>query len=159
MLITNCKIILVAIVAVFFTLVAFSNVTDYYTNFYFVQHILSMDSVMADSKTTWRAITSEPLQHLFYGGIVAWEILSAIICWIAAIRLFLARQNPALFKQRKGLGVLGLTSGFSVYAFGFLTIAAEWFQMWQSEYNATAPAGVFLTMIGFVILILLAPDE
>ncbi|HLQ94163.1 MAG TPA: DUF2165 family protein, partial [Xanthobacteraceae bacterium] len=43
------KAVMVAAVALFATLVAFGNVTDYHTNFEFVQHVLSMDSVFPSS--------------------------------------------------------------------------------------------------------------
>ncbi len=43
------KAVMVAAIALFATLVAFGNVTDYHTNFEFVQHVLSMDSVFPSS--------------------------------------------------------------------------------------------------------------
>ena len=43
------KAVLVAAVALFFTLVAFGNVTDYGSNWLFVQHVLSMDTTFPDS--------------------------------------------------------------------------------------------------------------
>ena len=38
------KIAIVAVIALFFTVVAFGNITDYGTNWQLVQHVLSMDT-------------------------------------------------------------------------------------------------------------------
>ena len=43
------KIVTIAAVAFFATLVAFGNITDYGTNFAFVQHVLDMDSIFPDA--------------------------------------------------------------------------------------------------------------
>jgi len=50
------KIAMVAAIALFASLVAFGNTTDYGTNFAFVQHVLSMDSIFPNSAITYRAI-------------------------------------------------------------------------------------------------------
>src|SRR5215211_6759756 len=52
------KIVLVGAIALFASLVAFGNLTDYNTNFVFVQHVLSMDTVFPFSTIKYRAITS-----------------------------------------------------------------------------------------------------
>jgi len=39
------KIAMIAAIALFATLVAFGNITDYGTNLAFVQHVLSMDTI------------------------------------------------------------------------------------------------------------------
>ena len=52
--------ILVAAVALWVSLVAFGNITDYGTNLDFVNHVLSMDTVFPDTTIRYRAITSRP---------------------------------------------------------------------------------------------------
>ena len=64
---------MVAAIAAFATVVAFGNITDYGTNFAFVQHVLSMDTVFARSTITYRAITSPALHHAAYALIIAAE--------------------------------------------------------------------------------------
>ena len=49
------KILLLAVIALFFTLVAFTNITDFDTNYQFVRHVLAMDTTFPDSHTTWQA--------------------------------------------------------------------------------------------------------
>jgi len=55
------KVVLVAAIALFASLVTFGNLTDYNTNWAFVQHVLSMDSVFPGSRTIWRALSSPPV--------------------------------------------------------------------------------------------------
>ena len=57
-----CQAALVAAVALFFTLVAFGNVTDYQSNWQFVRHVLSMDTTFPNSNLHWRAITDPVLR-------------------------------------------------------------------------------------------------
>ena len=67
------KILAVASVATFATLVAFGNVSDYDTNFAFVQHVLSMDTIFERSTIRYRAITDPALQRAAYALIIAAE--------------------------------------------------------------------------------------
>jgi len=46
----------VAAVAVLVSLVAFGNLTDYDTNFAFVQHVLLMDTIFPNATIRYRAI-------------------------------------------------------------------------------------------------------
>src|SRR5690348_18462961 len=94
MLITRtAKIALVAAVAAFATLVAFGNVTDYATNFAFVTHVLSMDTIFPSSTITYRAITSPALHHAAYALIIAAEALTALLCWIGAVALLRSEER------------------------------------------------------------------
>ena len=160
MLIRHCKIFLVLIMAIFFTLVVFNNTFDYHTNYVFVQHVVTMDTIFPDSNTKWRALTNESLATLFYWGIISWEALSGIVCWLAAIKLFQYRNDAIQFAKNKSIAVLGLTLGLALYAFGFIVVGAEWFQMWQSaQWNGQVGASVFINMIGLILLVILAKDE
>ena len=53
----------VAAIALFDSLVAFGNLTDYNTNLAFVEHVLSMDAIFPHSAIKYRAITSPTLQR------------------------------------------------------------------------------------------------
>jgi predicted small integral membrane protein len=79
------KTAMVAAVAAFATVVAFDNVTDYGTNFVFVQHVLSMDTILPGSTIGYRAITSPALRHAAYALIIAAEAPPArcagSACW------------------------------------------------------------------------------
>ena len=87
------KILVIAALALFASLVTSSNVTSYDTNFAFVRHVLSMDTIFPSSTIGYRAITSVALHHTAYAVIIAAEALTAFLCWIGAG--LLARQIRA----------------------------------------------------------------
>jgi predicted small integral membrane protein len=158
-LVRLCKTALVASLALFFTLVAFGNVTDYDSNWQFVHHVLAMDTVFPDSTLRWRAITNESLQQAGYLAIIATEALVALLLWIGTGRMLLAVRR-ASFATAKGAAILGLTLGFLLYAVGFVTIGGEWFAMWQSAtWNGQAKAFEFIGWIGCVLILVLLPEE
>src|ERR1700741_2187639 len=87
------KILLLAAIALFFTLVAFTNITDFDTNYQFVRHVLAMDTTFPDSHTLWRAIRPPAIHLAFSPGIILWEPLSALLGWAGAIALFRSRHD------------------------------------------------------------------
>jgi predicted small integral membrane protein len=155
------KIAMVAAIAAFATLVASGNITDYGTNFEFVQHVLSMDSVFPSSTITYRAITSPTLHHAAYAVIIAAEALTAVLCWIGAVALLRRLRAPAgAFNRAKTLSIAGLTLGFLVWQLGFMTIGGEWFGMWQSaKWNGVPSAFRFAMVIVAVLIFVAMRDE
>src|SRR5262245_22931402 len=89
------KAVMVAAIALFASLVVFGNLTDYGTNFLFVQHVLSMDTVFPFSTIKNRAITSPALHHAAYAAIIAAEAAIAVLCWIGAARLARSMRGEA----------------------------------------------------------------
>ena len=153
-----CKVALVAAIAFFFTLVAFGNVTDYNSNWQFVQHVLSMDTTFPNATLRWRAITNPTFQQAGYWGIIAAEILTAVGLWLGCLRLLKAAGGYE-FGRAKSVAVLGLTLGFLLYAVGFVSVGGEWFAMWQSQtWNGQQKAFDFVAMIGAVLIVLLLPE-
>lgn len=60
------KFLLVAAVAVFYSLLVVDNITDYDSNYQFVRHVLMMDSTFPGNHAMWRA-RNEPVVHtVFY---------------------------------------------------------------------------------------------
>ena len=154
-----CKIMLLAGVALFFSLVAFGNITDYDSNWQFVQHVLSMDTTFANSTIRWRAVANPTLQTLGYGLIILVQTVIAILLWIAVVRLLINVRSDK-FGPAKAIAVLGLTLGLLLYLVGFIAIGGEWFAMWQSQiWNGEQKAFDFISMIGIVMLIMFVPDE
>jgi predicted small integral membrane protein len=154
------KATMVAAIALFASLVAFGNLTDYNTNFGFVQHVLSMDTIFPFSTIKYRAITSPALHHAAYASIIAAEILTALLCWIGAVAL--ARRLHAdarTFNGAKTFAVLGLTLGFLLWQVGFMSIGGEWFGMWQSkEWDGVPSAFRFVMVIIAVLIFVAMPD-
>lgn len=155
------KIALLAAVALFMGLIAFNNITDYGSNFDFVQHVLSMDTTFPGNRLKWRAIGTPAVHHAFYWTIIAWEGLSGLGIAAGALALWRARrQSAAVFNATKSLAVGALTANLILWFTAFLTVGAEWFVMWQSQvWNGQAAATRMFTCVGLVLVILKTPDS
>ncbi|SPC25044.1 conserved protein of unknown function (plasmid) [Cupriavidus taiwanensis] len=64
------KTLMVVAIALFASLVAFNNITDYFTNFVFIRHVLLMDTTFPSSRNMYRTITSPILHHVAYVCII-----------------------------------------------------------------------------------------
>jgi len=160
MITRNSKFLLVAGVALLYTLVVFNNLTDFDSNYQFVRHVLSMDSTFPGNRGMWRAIPW-PAAHLcFYISIIAWEIATTVLLWWGAVQLFRARKSAAtLFNQAKGAAVLGLTASMLMFLVAFLSVGAEWFLMWQSHtWNGQEAAFRMFALAALVFILLIQPD-
>lgn len=156
-----CKIALVAAVALHWTVVVFNNLVDYGTNFEFVQHVLSMDTVRPANQNTWRALSQPAIHHALYWGIILWEMLSALVCWLGTLRLFRNRRAELrLFDQAKTTAVVGITLVMLLFLCGFLTIGGEWFMMWQSQqWTGVEPAGRLFAVHALIVIWITQPER
>jgi predicted small integral membrane protein len=162
MLITRlAKIVMVAAIAALAALVAYGNVTDYGTNFAFVQHVMSMDTVFPNSTITYRAIGNPSLHRAAYMIIIAAEVLTAALCCIGSALLLLELRAPAaIFHRTKAIAIAGLTLGFLTWQFGFMTIGGEWFGMWMSaQWNGVPSAFRFVMVIVAVLIFVAMRDD
>jgi predicted small integral membrane protein len=154
------KVLLVAAIALFATVVAFGNITDYGTNLAFVQHVLSMDTIFERSTIRYRAITSPAMHHVAYAIIIATEALVALLCWIGAVMLLRRlRADAGAFHRAKSFAIAGLVLGFLLWQVGFMTIGGEWFGMWQSQqWDGVPSAFRFVMVIAAVLVFVALPD-
>ena len=134
MLITRyAKIIMSLVLAAFCLLVTFDNITDYGTNYLFVQHVMSMDTNYPGNALMYRSITNPVLWRAAYAAIIVAEGITGILYLAGAIRLFKARNAPAArFNRAKTYVIAASALAFLVWFFGFMVVAGEWFAMWQS---------------------------
>ncbi|NYT24140.1 DUF2165 domain-containing protein [Alcaligenaceae bacterium] len=160
MVIRYSKTLLIAAIALFASLVAFGNITDYGSNLAFVQHVLLMDTIFPTATIRYRAIDSAVAHHAAYIFIIILEALTAIFCWAGAWQMFRSRHAPASeFNRRKRLAIVGLTLGFLVWQVGFMSIGGEWFGMWMSQqWNGVPSAFRFFTTIGIVLIYVVQRD-
>ncbi|KAF1051388.1 MAG: hypothetical protein GAK43_02420 [Stenotrophomonas maltophilia] len=160
-LIRFSKALCVLAIAVFASLVAFDNLTDYPTNFTFVQHIFSMDALPADNTIMYRAITTPWMHHAGYALIIALESLTAILCWVGGVRLVLAvKAANASFQRAKHWAIAGLTVGFLTWHVAFMSVGGEWFAMWRAgDWNGVPSAYRFLSTILLVLIYLSVPND
>jgi predicted small integral membrane protein len=160
MITRTAKLLLLAGIALFYTLVVFNNVTDFDSNYQFVRHVLMMDSTFPGNHGQWRALPSPAVHRMFYLGIIVWEIATAVLLWWGALRLILALRLPsASFQRAKRLSIMALTLSMLMWLVAFLTVGAEWFLMWQSHvWNGQEAAFRMFVVVGLILLILMQPD-
>lgn len=154
--------VLVFVNALYIFLVALGNITDYGTNFDFVQHVLSMDTTNfggtpgenLDPDVMWRAITSPVAWNVAYIGLIIWESATAIVLIIAVVQ-FVRGFLGAGFAAARVWSTIGLVMIVILFVGGFITIGGEWFQMWRStSWNGLDPAfrNSVIAGIGLVLL-------
>ncbi|MEU5052222.1 DUF2165 domain-containing protein [Streptomyces sp. NPDC021096] len=151
---------LTATVAVYITLVAFGNITDFGTNQEFVRHVLAMDTTFQDEDLMWRAVTNRTLQDAAYVLIIGWEVASAVVL-VAATLLWirgLTRPGHGWAPARRAT-TLGLLMLMLLFGLGFIAIGGEWFAMWQSaKWNGLQAAVRTVTLAGFVLILIHLPS-
>ena len=110
MIVRLAKITLIASIALLMTLIALNNLTDYGSNFAFVQHVMSMDTTFPNNKGLWRAITTPSLHHVFLcrhhrlGDAIGCSLLDR------SDQMFRARSGGAVeFHRAKDVAMGGLT--------------------------------------------------
>ncbi|MEU7136187.1 DUF2165 domain-containing protein [Streptomyces sp. NPDC046261] len=151
---------LTATMAVYITLVAFGNITDFGTNQEYVRHVLAMDTTFQDEDLMWRAVTDRTLQDAVYVLIIIWEVLAAFVL-VAATLLWvrgLTRSGYGWAPARRAT-TLGLLMVMLLFGLGFIAIGGEWFAMWQSaKWNGLQAAIRTFTLAGFVLVLIHLPS-
>jgi predicted small integral membrane protein len=89
------KIAVVAALAAFALMVAYNNVFDYDSNYQFVRHVMSMDTIFPDSALRSRAIDSETMWRAAYALIIATEASTGLLLALGAVVLFGRLQASA----------------------------------------------------------------
>ena len=154
------KTMLLAGVALFYTLVVFNNLTDFDSNYQFVRHVLTMDTTLPGNHGLWRAMYSQAWHLAFYIGIIAWEIATTILLWWGfAVLLRAVRLGTDEFNMAKRVPVLALSLSLLMWLVAFLAVGGEWFLMWQShDWNGQEAAFRNFAVVGLVLLILMQPE-
>jgi predicted small integral membrane protein len=155
------KVLLVLAVAVFYSLVVFNNVTDYDSNYQFARHTLMMDSTFPSNRAMWRAINQPPLHTAFYVSIIAWEMVTMLLCWWGGVRMARSLRGAAVtFHRAKRVAIIALTLSLLMWLVAFLSVGGEWFLMWQSKsWNGQDAAFRMFTVVGIVLLLVAQPEQ
>lgn len=161
MITRTAKLLLLAGIALFHTLVVFNNLTDFNSNYEFVRHVLTMDSTFPGNHGMWRALPFPAFHMMFYISIIAWEAATMILLWWGVVRLAACLRLPdAVFNLAKRVAVMALTLSMLMWLVAFLTVGAEWFLMWQSQsWNGQQAAFRMFAVVGLVLLILMQPEN
>jgi predicted small integral membrane protein len=165
----HAKIALLAASGLFFLIVVLNNaVFDYPSNYAFVQHVLSMDTLFSGEAQRWRAFpdpTPEDgsywFHHAFYWSIILWEAAAGALCFAGAWKLWKHRAASAsAFHAAKSLAVYGLALTLLQWFTAFITVGAEWFLMWQSStWNGQDAAARMFMIFGIILLLVALRDE
>lgn len=160
MMLRIAKLALLLGVALFYTFVVFSNLTDYDSNYQFVRHVLMMDSTFPGNHGMWRAINSPAVHTIFYLSIIGWEIATMVLCWWGGLRLVKSLKSEAkTFRKASSLAIAGLTLGLIMWLVAFLDVGGEWFLMWQSKsWNGQEAAFRMFAVVGIVLLVVVQPE-
>ena len=139
------KTSLVFAVALYYSLVVLNNLTDYSSNYQFIRHVLMMDTTFPGNHGMWRALNQPAWHKAFYLLIIAWEIVTMILCWWGGLRLARTlRATAAEFHQAKRVAIAALTLGLL---------------MWQSKtWNGQDAAFRMFTVIGLVLMLVARPE-
>ncbi|MBI2730279.1 MAG: DUF2165 domain-containing protein [Sphingobacteriales bacterium] len=142
-------------------LIAAGNITDYYSNYYFVEHVMKMDTIFPNSDIHYRAVQSPVLYHTSYILLIAMEGFMTFSCFKGVFSMYKKRKSTAVdFHAAKKWAVYGLISGIAIWFIGFEVIGGEWFGMWQStQWNGLYSADRILTFITLVFISIQLKDE
>ncbi|WP_437045331.1 DUF2165 domain-containing protein [Streptomyces sp. enrichment culture] len=140
--------LLTGTLALYITLVAVGNITDFGTNQQFVRHVLAMDTTFRDEDLMWRAITTEWIQDAAYVLIIVWECVAALVL-LYGTWLWLRRDHP----RARRVSTYGLLMLMLLFGAGFIAIGGEWFAMWQSEQWNGLDAATRVFLLSGVVLI------
>lgn len=152
----SAKALMTLALALFAFMVTFNNVTDYGSNFAFVQHVLSMDTTFPGNAAMYRAVGTPMLWHAGYWLIILGEGVTGVLLLCGALAMWRARRDSAdEFAYAKKWAVAGATVGFLVWFFGFMVVGGEWFLMWQSKtWNGQDAAFKFyMAILGVLIFV------
>ena len=142
-------------------MVSFGNITDYWTNFEFVKHVLSMDTIFPGSKVDYRSIENEILHHTFYILIIVTEIITSYFILNGSLKMLInIKEDPSKFQESKKNAFIGLALGIALWFIGFEIIGGEWFSMWQSTiWNGLNSANRIVVFYGITYALMLIPEK
>jgi predicted small integral membrane protein len=156
MIVRLTKIAMSLALAAYVFLVTFDNITDYGSNYAFVEHVLSMDTTFPGNELMYRLVSNHDMWTVFYWLIIAGEGVTFVFLALGSYALWRARRARGTgFNAAKALVIAGCGCGFIVWFFGFMVVGGEWFAMWQSKiWNGQEAAfRLYAAVLGLVIFI------
>ncbi|RLV57868.1 DUF2165 domain-containing protein [Parashewanella curva] len=156
------KLLLAFFLGIFCLIVGYNNIVDFNTNYQFVIHVLSMDSMQPwflGTQLFDRAVTKPSLLLTAYWFIIALEIIAGLVISFGAFFMFKgARYDNASFSKGQGIFLAGATIALFIWYFSFAVVGSEWFQMWASTENAQMKAYTFSEFILLVMIYVIIPS-
>lgn len=160
LLIRLSKIAFVLSVAFLLFLIVLNNITDYGSNYLFVENVLGMTTVFDGNQLMWRSIESPLIHTLFYISIILWEAAAMALCGYGGYKLLRLLKAPrSEFEAGKSIAIAGLALSMLQWFVAFITVGGEWFTMWQSEvWNGQDAAFRMFACLGIILLFLYLPE-
>ena len=154
------KIISVAAIGLMAALIVTGNITDYSTNYFFVEHVMKMDTIFPDSDVHYRGIHSTAIYHAAYAFLILLETVMSFCCLKGSWNMLRnLKKDAVVFHASKNWAVAGIMTGILIWFLGFEVIGGEWFAMWQSQvWNGQQPAFRILASILLVLIFVAQPD-
>ncbi len=154
----TCTSAYVRMVAAYYVLVAFDNITDPVnpnaSNWPFVQGVLSGDGVPADSGFEWRFIQATWIQVLAYVGVIVTETATGVLLVIACVQGLRHARKPGSWASAQRWSYLAGTLGLMLFFLGFIVIGGNWFIMYlNSKWNGLEPAFQNSVMTAIMLLL------
>ena len=142
-------------------LIVFGNLTDYNSNYYFVEHVMKMDTIFPSSSLHYRGIKNPLLYHAAYIIIIILELIIAVACVWGGIKMLRKIKAAGVeFHASKNVAVAGVLAGILLFFFGFEVIGGEWFAMWQSNSaNGLPTAERIVSFLVLTLILLHHKDE
>jgi len=155
------KLVAVFGVGLLTLLITFNNITDYYSDYHFVEHVMKMDTTFPGNKLMYRSFNSDIFYHIIYILIIALEALTTYCCLKGAWQMYRSINKKALhFQISKRWAMYGLILGIAIWFILFQALAGEWFAMWQSQkWNGLYSADRIVTFIGLSVIILMQKED
>jgi len=155
------KIISVAAIGLMAALIVTGNITDYYTNYFFVEHVMKMDTIFPESHVQYRGIHNTAIYQVAYVFLILLETVMSFCSLKGSWKMLRNLKNDAVvFHASKNWAIAGITTGIIVWFLGFEVIGGEWFDMWQSAtWNGLGAAERVLAFLSFVLIMLHLRDE
>src|ERR1700760_1149272 len=109
------KIISVAAIGLMAALIVFGNITDYSTNYLFVEHVMKMDTIFPESHVHYRSIHNEAIYKVAYVFIILLETLMAFCCLKGSWKMLRnIKEDAVIFHASKNWAVAGITTGILI---------------------------------------------
>jgi predicted small integral membrane protein len=155
------KLVSVFAIGVMSLIIVIGNTTDYYTNYYFVAHVMKMDTIFPDSHIHYRSINNPILFHAGYIFLILMETLMTLFCLRGGWLLFKNLKSDSItFHASKNWAVAGIILGIIIWFFGFEVVGGEWFAMWQSPtWNGLVSAERIVSFLILVLILLQMKEE
>jgi predicted small integral membrane protein len=122
--------------------------------------VSQMNDIFSKDRNGWRSINNASLHHLLFMIIIFWELSITVLMWLGTFTMITKFGAAATeFNKAKKYTLIGLSLGVLLWFTAFVTIAGEWFLMWQSKnWNAQSTA-FFLTACFLLFLIYLSQED